>query len=252
MDSETVSLWGRDSLAWAELTARADNDNPLWPVYAPLLTARDTGRPLVVGQIGQSLDGRVATDGGRAQMINGPSAIVHLHRLRALVDAVVVGVGTVIADDPRLTVRDAAGVSPARVIIDPTGRLPAEAELLRNDGARRIVFAAGPAPSAEGVETIVMPGGEFAPAAILSALAERGLKRVLIEGGPRTLSRFIAARQLDRLHFMIAPIIIGSGQLGVQLPIVQNIDAALRPRTHVYPLPGGDVLFDCAFGGASA
>jgi len=70
---------------------------------------------LIVGQIGQSLDGRVATESGHSKYINGPAGLVHLHRLRALVDVVVVGVGTAIADDPQLTVRRASGAEPARV-----------------------------------------------------------------------------------------------------------------------------------------
>ncbi len=76
---------------------------------------------VVVGQIGQSLDGRIATESGHSKYINGPAGLAHLHRLRALVDAVVVGVGTAIADDPQLTVRRVAGPQPARVVIDPEG-----------------------------------------------------------------------------------------------------------------------------------
>ena len=84
---------------------------------------------VIVGQIGQSLDGRVATESGHSKYINGPAGLVHLHRLRALVDAVVVGVGTAIADDPQLTVRRVSGPQPARVVIDPKGRLGADARM---------------------------------------------------------------------------------------------------------------------------
>src|SRR5215208_2210082 len=94
---------------------------------------------LVIAQIGQSLDGRVATSSGHSHYINGPDGLVHLHRLRALVDAVVVGVGTAIADDPQLTVRRVTGPQPARVVIDAGGRLPSGAKLLANDGVRRLV-----------------------------------------------------------------------------------------------------------------
>ena len=82
---------------------------------------------VVVGQIGQSLDGRIATETGHSKYINGPAGLAHLHRLRALVDAVVIGVGTALADDPQLTVRRVAGPQPARIVIDPKGRLGAEA-----------------------------------------------------------------------------------------------------------------------------
>src|SRR5262245_27675971 len=85
---------------------------------------------MVVGQFGQSIDARIATASGHSHYINGAAGLAHLHRLRALVDAVVIGVGTAVADDPQLTVRHVAGPSPARVVIDPKGRLPATARLL--------------------------------------------------------------------------------------------------------------------------
>ena len=97
---------------------------------------------VVVGQIGQSLDGRIATESGHSKYINGPAGLVHLHRLRALVDAVVVGVGTAIADDPQLTVRRVAGPQPARVVIDPKGRLGADARVFADDGVRRLLITA--------------------------------------------------------------------------------------------------------------
>src|SRR5690349_18726706 len=94
---------------------------------------------VVVGQFGQSIDARIATPTGHSHYINGTAGLAHLHRLRALVDAVVVGIGTAVADDPLLTVRHVAGPSPARVVIDPSGRLPATARLLAEDGIKRIV-----------------------------------------------------------------------------------------------------------------
>ena len=97
---------------------------------------------VVVGQIGQSIDGRIATVTGHSKYINGPAGLNHLHRLRALVDAVLVGIGTAIADDPQLTVRRVAGPSPARIVLDPRGRLSPDAKLLTADGARRLVITA--------------------------------------------------------------------------------------------------------------
>src|SRR5262249_39386848 len=88
---------------------------------------RGVGREglMAVGQVGQSLDGRVATESGHSHYINGPAGLAHLHRLRALVDAVVVGVGTALTDNPQLTVRRVTGPQPARVVIDSGGRLSA-------------------------------------------------------------------------------------------------------------------------------
>src|SRR4051812_19603362 len=106
-------------------TASASSDP-----YAPLQNA-PAEQPFVIAQLGQSLDGRIATSSGESQWINCDGALDHVHRLRALVDAVVVGVGTAVADNPLLNVRRVEGRSPARVVIDPWGRLPLESHCLR-------------------------------------------------------------------------------------------------------------------------
>ena len=108
-------------------------------LYGPL-RAGSVDDLMVVAQLGQSIDGRITTDGRHPTFINGAAGLDHLHRLRALVDAVVVGVGTAVSDDPQLTVRRVAGPNPARVVIDPRGRLGVTARLLRPDGARRIII----------------------------------------------------------------------------------------------------------------
>ena len=92
-------------------------------------------RPFVVAQLGQSLDGRIALPSGESKYINGPAALDHLHGLRAAVDAVIVGIGTVTADDPQLTVRRVDGRHPARIVIDPNGRLRAPCRCLEANGA---------------------------------------------------------------------------------------------------------------------
>jgi diaminohydroxyphosphoribosylaminopyrimidine deaminase / 5-amino-6-(5-phosphoribosylamino)uracil reductase len=203
---------------------------------------------VVVGQLGQSLDGRIATNSGHSHYINGPDGLDHLHRLRALVDAVVIGVGTALADDPQLTVRRVAGPSPARVILDPHGRLPASARVLAADGGRRLVVTTPGTRNTlpDGVEIVALPApdGHMAPAAVLAALAARGLRRILIEGGARTVSGFLSAGCLDRLHVLVAPVILGTGQAGLALAPIDRVDHALRPPTRAYPL-GEDVLFDC-------
>jgi diaminohydroxyphosphoribosylaminopyrimidine deaminase / 5-amino-6-(5-phosphoribosylamino)uracil reductase len=203
---------------------------------------------VVVGQFGQSLDGRVATETGHSHYINGPAGLAHLHRLRALVDAVVVGVGTAIADDPQLTVRHVAGPNPARVVIDPRGRIAAGARLFARDGARRIVVTAqGAAPELpDDIERIALPAsdGAIRPCAILAALAACGFRRILIEGGSHTVSRFLATGCLDRLHIVVAPIILGAGRGGVALPPVASCADALRPPMRLHRLDG-EVLFDC-------
>jgi diaminohydroxyphosphoribosylaminopyrimidine deaminase / 5-amino-6-(5-phosphoribosylamino)uracil reductase len=216
-------------------------------VFGPL--RRGTVDDLViVGQLGQSLDGRVATESGHSKYINGPAGLVHLHRLRALVDAVVIGVGTAIADDPQLTVRRVAGAQPARVVIDPKGRLGANARMFADNGVRRLLITAQGTCCAppSGVEIVALPesDGQIAPASILATLAAHGMRRILIEGGADTVSRFLVAGCLDRLHVMVAPIILGTGGPGLILPPLERADQAARMPMRVHQF-GDDVLFDC-------
>lgn len=210
---------------------------------------------VIVGQVGQSLDGRVATATGHSKYINCPAGIDHLHRLRALVDIVVVGVGTALADNPQLTVRQVAGPQPARAVIDPRGRLGADARLFADDGVRRLLITAegarvDPPP---GVEVIALPAedGNIAPSAIASSLRRAGMRRLLIEGGADTVSRFIAARCLDRLHVTVAPVMLGAGGPGIELPPLERADQAPRMPLRVHMIED-DVLFDCDLSGQRA
>jgi len=203
---------------------------------------------MVVGQIGQSIDGRIATLSGHSHDVSGSAGLDHLHRLRSVVDAVVVGAGTVRADDPQLTVRRVSGPNPARVAIDPRATLDSGARIFASDGARRMTVTLEQAPQSgsNGVERIVLPGTGpvLDPAAILEALSARGLRRVLIEGGARTISHFLGAGCLDRLHVMVAPLILGSGLPSLVLPPVARVTDALRVPTHTH-LVRDEVLFDC-------
>ena len=203
---------------------------------------------VIVGQVGQSLDGRVATATGHSKYINCPAGIEHLHRLRALVDIVVVGVGTALADNPQLTVRQVAGPQPARAVIDPRGRLGAEARLFAEDGVRRLLITAkgSRATPPPGVEIITLPAedGNIAPSAIVASLKRIGMRRMLIEGGADTVSRFIAARCLDRLHVTVAPVMLGTGGPGIELPPLDRADQAKRMPVGVHKIED-DVLFDC-------
>ena len=218
------------------------------PVYGPLV-AEDAG-DLVIGQFGQSLDGLIATPSGESKYLNGPGGLIHLHRLRALVDAVVVGVSTVIADDPLLTVRHVEGKSPARVVIDPRGRVPLDARMFTRDGARVVVVTGEASEIAPGDGVVVLrvadESGRLAPEAILAALRGVGLRQILIEGGAETVSRFLANGCLDRLHVSVAPVLVGGGRSGVTLDRVQGLADCLRPDIDVHRL-GDDVLFDCRF-----
>lgn len=219
---------------------------PRWEeVFGPLRVGKIDDL-VVAGQIGQSLDGRVATTTGHSHYINCSAALEHLHRLRALVDVVIVGVETACRDDPQLTVRRVSGPNPVRVVLDPHGRLPHSARLC-NQESRTIVVTAGSAAFAvPGVETISLPAsnGQISPAEILVALAELGFRRVLVEGGANTLSRFIQAGCLDRLHIMVAPLILGAGPPSFAFGAVDRLEEALHPLARPHRL-GNDILFDC-------
>lgn len=222
--------------------------------------AAPADRPYVVAQLGQTLDGRIATPTGESRWINRGAALDHLHRLRDAVDAVVVGVGTVIADDPMLNVRRVPrrgeGPQPARVVIDPHGRLPVSARMLSEDGARRIVVRRGDNAQGDGTQpNAAPPGCEIVrvapdhalmhPRDIVAALYGLGLRRLLIEGGAWTVSSFIDAGAVDRLHVLVAPMILGSGKTGLSLAPIARLADARRPATAVHVLADGDVLFDC-------
>ncbi|MGI9407195.1 MAG: RibD family protein [Hyphomicrobiaceae bacterium] len=200
----------------------------------------------MIGQLGQSLDGRIAAPNGQSHYINGDEALEHLHRLRALVDAVVVGASTIALDNPSLTVRRVEGLNPARVIIDPKRRVDMGSKVFTQATAPTLII--GPQHKDDPPETdCIEPGnaGTIEPSWIADQLAERGLKRLLIEGGATTVSQFIASGNLDRLHILTGPIIIGSGSAGINLPAIDHLKDAVRPETKVFPFAGGDVLFDC-------
>ena len=259
----TDGLWRSDRPARAELLidlARGvalPGGRPLAASAAELLTLhlahalRGQGEGGHVSAIlGQSLDGFIATREGDSRYINGQASLVHLHRLRALSDAVVIGVGTALADAPRLTTRHVPGPHAARVVIDPRGRLPTDSGLLHDGAAPTLVVRqteAGPIerPLSAQATALHLParGGAIDPAGLLAALATRGLTRVLVEGGGCTVARFLGAGLLDRLQLAVSPLILGGGRPALPVPPAARLDQALRPPCRCHPM-GEDMLFD--------
>ena len=230
---------------WQASAAPSEAAREILDLYLPIVLAPE----LVIGQLGQSLDGRIATETGHSHYVTGREDILRLHRLRALADAVVVGAGTVAHDNPRLTVREVEGENPFRVVLDPDSRLTPDRHLFSDGAAPTLVVrrAGGPADpewvaTTEAIELPAGPNG-FQPDSVLEVLHARGLKRVLVEGGGVTVSRFLAAGALDRLHICVAPVLIGSGRPALTLPPVANLAQALRPRCRHFRL-GADLLFD--------
>jgi riboflavin-specific deaminase-like protein len=218
---------------WSELLeGRVPSTGELAERYGPLVAA---GPRLAIAQLGQSLDGFIASRIGDACFVTGEEDRVHLHRLRALVDAVVVGLGTVVSDDCRLTVRAVPGRHPVRVVLDPGGRAPRHAQVFTDEARTVWVVAddrAAPLPPAPEVEVVALPRdgrrGGFDPALVLSTLAQQGLGRVLVEGGGVTVSRFLAAGALDRLLVTTAPVLIGDGVPGLRFDGQDRLADALR------------------------
>jgi len=213
----------------------------------PVSSIRDT-QQVVIGQLGQTLDGCIATPTGDSKYINSDCGLKHLHSIRSVTDAVVVGVGSVNADNPKLTVRLCDGSHPVRVIIDPRGRADINCELLHDDGSEVVIITTLETdhPAKDLADIIKLEANDFHidPALIIDSLQARGLNKILIEGGNCTLSNFMNAGVIDRLHLIVAPIIMGGGLSGLNLSPIDKLHEALRPEVTLYPL-GRDVLFDC-------
>ena len=233
-----------------EYAAAANAPEPvraLLELYAPLCGAH-ASRPLTVAHLGQSLDGHIATASGDSYYVTGPDNVRHLHRLRALSGAVVVGADTIARDNPQLTVRHVVGTNPVRVVLDPSARLAASRRVFTDGAAPTLVVHAEglDAPAPGNAETLRVPVDDrgLNLVVLLERLRQRGLACVFVEGGGSTVSRFIEAGLVDRLHVAIAPIVTGCGRRGLTLPARERIAECLRPAHRVFTM-GGDVLFDC-------
>ncbi|OEU91966.1 RibD family protein [Streptomyces abyssalis] len=262
--AEAGLLRGEDGV-WRWAVPASSGAQTLAALYTPLCLG---GPGYAFAQLGQSIDGFIATRTGHSNYVTGEEDRLHLHRLRALSDAVLVGAGTTIADDPQLTVRACAGTNPVRVVLDPRGRAGREtpgarvftdgkAPTLRLVGTGHAPTAGragrtgaagegGSAAAGQGDEEVVeLPRGEagFEPRLVLETLARRGLGRVLVEGGGATVSGFLRAEVLHRLYVTVAPVLLGDGVPGLRFPGPVRMGEALRPRTRAFGL-GADMLFE--------
>jgi riboflavin-specific deaminase-like protein len=246
--ADTALVWHVDA-GWRLQLAPGDPWHALLDLYLPICSATSRA-PITVGHLGQSLDGFIATHSGESLYVTGQENIRHLHRMRALSDAIVVGAGTVAADDPQLTTRHVSGPSPLRVILDPMRRLGEHYKVFR-DNAAETLYICG--QSVAGGET------HFGRAALISVadtpngldvaevtrlLRARGCHRIFVEGGGVTVSMFLEANLLDRLQVAIAPLIIGNGRPAIRVPPRSALADCARPAYRVFRM-GGDVFFDC-------
>ena len=202
-------------------------------------------RPRVTLKLATSLDGRIATASGESQWITGPEARQQGHRLRATHDAILVGVETVLADDPELTVRlpDHAGPHPLRVVLDSRLRTPATAKLA--SGNSLILTAATPHAIGQAeVINVAADDGRPAISAVLEVLAAHGVGSLLIEGGGRVAASFLQAGVVDAIEWFRAPILLGGeGRPCVaSLALAKLADAPKFRRLGVEPV--GDDLWE--------
>lgn len=248
-DPGAVLIWS-PATGWESVLAADDPQRDLLDLYLPV-SSGTPARPITIGHLGQSLDGFIATHSGDAISVTGPENILHLHRLRALCDAVVVGAGTVVADNPRLTTRLVVGSNPARVILDPACRLPAAHTVFSDREALTLrVCAAGSAATAqarargERILEVATTQGALDLKDLVRQLRALGYSRIFVEGGGVTVSSFLTAGLLDRLHIAIAPLLIGEGRPAIRLPPQARLQDCLRLQHRVFRA-GSDILFDC-------
>jgi riboflavin-specific deaminase-like protein len=250
-DAAALLRWCPDS-GWESLLADDDPRRAVCDLYLPICSA-SAARPITVGHVGQSLDGFIATQAGESHWITGEQNILHMHRLRALCDAVVVGAGTVAADDPQLTTRLVAGPNPLRVVLDPGRRLAADHRVF-SDGAVETLYVCARSLTSAGerqfgravVVGVDGTADSIDPVEVMQLLRSRGCARVFVEGGGVTVSMFLEAHLLDRLHIAVAPVLIGDGRPAIRFVPPLSLGDCPRPGYRVFRM-GGDVLFDCDF-----
>jgi 3,4-dihydroxy 2-butanone 4-phosphate synthase/GTP cyclohydrolase II len=195
-------------------------------------------RPFVSLTYAQSLDGSITVRRGEPLALSGPASMRLTHRLRARHQAILVGIGTVLADDPQLTVRLVPGPSPRPVVLDSALRTPSKARLLA--GGRRPIVATTLTGSAAqetilsdlGVEVVRLPAtetGRIALAPLLAHLRAEGITQLMVEGGAEVITAFLRERLVDRVVLTIAPVLVGGLNAVKQLPDLPRLQS---PRAH--------------------
>ena len=198
-----------------------------------------TGMPLVTLKFAQSLDGRIATKMGRSQWLSSPEALSLTHKLRSIHDGVLVGIGTILADDPRLTVRLVKGKNPRRIIVDSGLRIPLTAKLLNDEGVDKTIIAATEKANQGKAQGLKNLGAEILWAAkdqrgevdmndLLEKLGRMEITSVLVEGGAKIITSLLRERLADKIIILMAPKLIGEGIEAVGDLEIHDLHEALR------------------------
>lgn len=228
----------------------AEEARRLNEVYFKYIT---TGLPFVTLKVAQTIDGRIAATDGSSRWVSERESRRYVHRLRSYNDAVMVGVNTVIADDPELTVRWAEGRNPVRIVLDSSLRIPLRSKLLNGRPRAKTIIAtssrADPSRVAQlqekGVDIWSVPtneNGRLSLQALLKRAGQEEITSILVEGGSEVYSDFIRSSLADKMHIFIAPTILGSGLSSIQDLGIESLDDGLRLREVEVRRFGGDVL----------
>lgn len=261
---ENTCLWLDGQGQWCRSSQLPESFVALFDLYLPVLgTFANAHLTRVVAHLGQSIDAQIATTSGDSFYVTGEENRKHLHCLRALSDAVIVGSGTVVADDPQLTTRAVTGENPVRVIIDAQARLPTSPGIF-TDAQSSTVLLHQSSADLSGLEMSFGPklidrtGSQVSQVnrwtvpdtddgltvnKMIELLSSRGLRRLFVEGGGITVSRFFEAQVLDRLHVAVAPLLVGQGTPALQLKGVAKMIQAHRLPHSIYRM-GEDILWD--------
>ena len=204
--------------------------NEIAQILLPILMMK---KKFYIGQIGQSLDGKIALLNGNSHYINDKNSISYLHSLRSICDAVVVGVNTIKKDNPLLTTRAIKGSNPQRIIIDPSLKLTNKYQIFK-DGLSNIIFThSNIKKNLNNTKILKLPERNFTNL-IYQHINSLGFKFVLVEGGSKTISKFLENKLLDIMQFIIAPTIIGSGINSINIKPITNLKNVIRTKNKIF------------------
>ena len=211
-------------------------------ILLPILMLK---KKFYIGQIGQSLDGKIALLNGNSHYINDKNSISYLHSLRSICDAVVVGVNTIRKDDPLLTTRAIKGPNPQRIIIDPSLKLTNKYQVFK-DGMPNIIFTHSKINKKfNNTQIYKLPERNFTNL-IYKNINRLGYKLVLVEGGSKTISKFLENKLLNIMQFIIAPTIIGSGINSINIEPITNLKNVIRTKNNIFKF-GKEIIVSLEF-----
>ena len=197
-------------------------------ILLPLIRKKDR---VFIGQIGQSLDAKIALNNGNSHYINEKESITYLHCLRSISDGVLVGVNTIIKDNPLLTTRKIKGQNPTRLIIDPSLKLTNKYKIFKDKNTNIVFTTSNKTKNLNNTTIVKLPKKDFT-LSVYKFLKKSSLKYILIEGGPTTLSHFIEQNLINYMQFIISPTLIGSGINSVKFKPITNLKKAIRRKSN--------------------